>query len=305
MASDARSSAHNPAVDLAFDELLAMNVRLRPHGLHPGTRPPVGQRAGRQRNQGMDLAGLRAYVAGDDIRHIDWRATARSGRTQLREYVSDAHLAILLAVDLSPSMYFGTKSRLMAKTAALAAARLAWQSLRLNEPVGLAVLPDGPIRPPRHGRAWLLQILERLHEAYQSGLRSSADPASREERAVATMETASAHLARGDGIIWIADHPSVEPALFEEMLTLGQRFDTLAVHAEDQLTRAPLAPGRYPLHPGGARTDSDKSLIASLDRRSAMQFAESCETRRKAVRARFLDAGWRVEDADILLPAAA
>src|SRR6188768_3836381 len=62
--------------------------------------------------QGMDFAGLRPYEPGDDVRAIDWNATARRGETQVRRFHEDREIDAWFLVDTSPSLDFGSTGRL-------------------------------------------------------------------------------------------------------------------------------------------------------------------------------------------------
>jgi hypothetical protein len=67
-----------------------------------------GRRASRIRGRGLAFEEIRAYRAGDDVRMIDWRASARTGHTQTRVFTEERDRPILLVVDLSAAMFFGS-----------------------------------------------------------------------------------------------------------------------------------------------------------------------------------------------------
>ena len=115
------------ATTLTLEELL----QVRPHHVRGpfvrGERVPVGERPGRGRAPGLDFDGISPYIHGDDVRWIDWRATARSAEVQVRRFAAQSHRARMIVLDLHAELYFATRRRLMAKTAVLVAARLAWE----------------------------------------------------------------------------------------------------------------------------------------------------------------------------------
>ena len=87
---------------------------------------PVAQgRLGR--TPGLTFRELRAYQAGDEVRHIDWRVTARLGRPYTRLYSEEQDQAHWLLLDLSPAMYFGSCRQLKARLGCELAAALLWQ----------------------------------------------------------------------------------------------------------------------------------------------------------------------------------
>ena len=147
----AGSDTTNPTT-LTLRELMATQPRHVRGRLLPGERYPTGMRPGRRRAQGMDLDSVGPYVPGDDIRWMDWRATARTGRAQMKRFVAESHLARMLIVDFRAHLLFGTETRPMAKTAALLAAHMAWEGFVLQEPVGMVIVPDQVLVRPRPGR---------------------------------------------------------------------------------------------------------------------------------------------------------
>jgi len=91
------------------------------------------------RGQGMEQFDVRAYQAGDDIRHMDWRAMARSGRATTKVFSEERGRKLILAVDRSPGMFFGTRNELKATSATRAAAIFGFSALSLREPVAAAI----------------------------------------------------------------------------------------------------------------------------------------------------------------------
>jgi uncharacterized protein (DUF58 family) len=113
---------------------------------------------------GLDLAGIREYQFGDDIRMMDWNVTARTGRAHLREYQEDREIAAWLVLDTSASVAFGTarvpKSGLEVEFAGALTRLLTRQGNR----VGAIFFSGGvdAVIPPRRGRQQALAILDKL-----------------------------------------------------------------------------------------------------------------------------------------------
>jgi len=96
------------------------------------------------RGRGMELEDLRAYQAGDDVRHMEWRATARSGRPITKVFREERQRLVYLVIDRGPTMAFGTRREIKAATAARAAALLAFSAVARQERVsGLVLNGDG------------------------------------------------------------------------------------------------------------------------------------------------------------------
>lgn len=159
-------TAGRPADPLAGDErrdallrALDITVRRRVDGLVPGEHRASG------RGGGTELAQIRPYVPGDDIRQIDWNVMARTGEPHVREHVPERALTAVLVLDVSASMRFGTAERLKSDVAAGAALALAHLSTRRGGRLGLVTFGSaGSERalPPRQGRAGLLGLLAEL-----------------------------------------------------------------------------------------------------------------------------------------------
>jgi uncharacterized protein (DUF58 family) len=113
------------------------------------------------RGQGMEFAEVRDYQLGDDIRHIDWNVTARMAHPYVKKHVEERELTVLLAVDLSGSEQFGTRTRFKAEAAAEVAAVLALSAVRNNDRVGLIIFTDRVehVVPPKKGRRHVLRLI--------------------------------------------------------------------------------------------------------------------------------------------------
>jgi uncharacterized protein (DUF58 family) len=109
-----------------------------------------GRHASRLRGRGLEFEELRRYYEGDDVRAIDWRATARLGEPQLRVYQEERDRPVILLVDQRLGMFFGSRRAMKSVVAAEAAALAAWRVTSLGDRIGGIVLShDGidEIRP--------------------------------------------------------------------------------------------------------------------------------------------------------------
>ncbi len=116
------------------------------------------------RGQGLEFAEVREYLPGDDVRTIDWNVTARSGVPHVKTYTEERELSVLLAVDVSGSVRFGTRVRFKSDVVADVAATLALSAARNNDRVALAAFSDRleASVPPRKGRRHALRIVRDL-----------------------------------------------------------------------------------------------------------------------------------------------
>ena len=102
------------------------------------------------KGRGMDFDEVREYVAGDEVRTIDWNVTARAGRPFIKKYTEERELNILLLVDISASGNFGSATQSKRELAAEVASLLAVSAIRNSDKVGLLLYSDRIDR--LHGR---------------------------------------------------------------------------------------------------------------------------------------------------------
>lgn len=116
------------------------------------------------RGQGLTFEELRDYAPGDDVRWLEWNATARLGRPIVKRMREERDLVVALLVDLSPSLEFGFAGETKLEAVRRAAAALAAAATAAQDRVALAVFSDGLVQalPPGTGRAALERIFRAL-----------------------------------------------------------------------------------------------------------------------------------------------
>jgi uncharacterized protein (DUF58 family) len=114
--------------------------------------------------EGTELAQVRPYVPGDDVRHIDWNVTARTGEPHVRVQMAERVLVTWLVLDTSPSMQFGTADRRKADVAEGVAIAVGHIATRRGNRLGYVTFGDDSERwlPPRQGRLGLIGLLDAL-----------------------------------------------------------------------------------------------------------------------------------------------
>jgi len=116
------------------------------------------------RGKGLEFSEVREYVAGDDVRSIDWNVTARHGRPFVKRFDEERELTVVLALDLSGSLRFGSRAKTKRDTAAEAGALVALAASRNRDRVGLLLFTDKIelYLPPSKSRARSLRIVRDL-----------------------------------------------------------------------------------------------------------------------------------------------
>jgi uncharacterized protein (DUF58 family) len=116
------------------------------------------------KGRGMEFSEVREYQFGDDIRNIDWNVTARFGHPFIKVFEEERELTVILMVDLSGSLMFGSVSKTKQRIAAELSAILAFSALKNNDKVGLILFTDKIEKfvPPRKGRKHVLRIIREV-----------------------------------------------------------------------------------------------------------------------------------------------
>jgi uncharacterized protein (DUF58 family) len=176
---------------------------------------------------GVELAQLRPYAPGDDVRKIEWNVTARTGVPHVRVDLAERALTTWLLLDTSPSMQFGTADRRKADVADGVAFAVAHVATRRGNRLGVATFGDEePAElPPQHGRSGLVGLLDVLQR----------EP--RREGGGATSLGAGmlrvAALARGRGVVVVASDFRGPLDWRRPLLQLLARHVVLAVEIRD------------------------------------------------------------------------
>ena len=116
------------------------------------------------KGRGMEFSEVREYQFGDDIRNIDWNVTARFGHPYIKVFEEERELTVILMVDLSGSLMFGSILKTKQRIAAELSAILAFSALKNNDKVGLILFTDKIEKfvPPRKGRKHVLRIIREV-----------------------------------------------------------------------------------------------------------------------------------------------
>ncbi len=168
-----------PGVYTSLGALTRLQYRARRFSFR--ARQPVrsllsGRHAARVRGRGLDFEEVRAYLAGDDVRAIDWRVTARTGEPHTRVYDEEKDRPALVVVDQRLAMFFGTRLSLKSVTAAEAAALAAWRVFLSGDRVGAVVFDDRELVAlrPHRSRGQVVRILQASTEKNRA-LRAESD----------------------------------------------------------------------------------------------------------------------------------
>ncbi|MCE4070861.1 MULTISPECIES: DUF58 domain-containing protein [Pseudomonas] len=223
----------------SLDQLMLLEHRVR--GLSFLSRQPLssilsGSHAARLRGRGLSFDELRQYNPGDDLRHLDWRASLRYGKPFVRSYTEERDRPTLLLVDQRMSMYFGSKRSFKSVTAAEIAALGAWMALQAGDRVGGLVFGDRQIEyiRPLRSRARveaLCAAIVRHNHALQA-TRSDDDAPGQLDRALRQCLGVAGHDSL---VVIISDFAGVTDQTLQLLRQLSSHNDVLALQVFDPL----------------------------------------------------------------------
>jgi uncharacterized protein (DUF58 family) len=198
----------------------------------------AGEHRGAGVGTGTELAQLRQYQPGDDVRQIDPSATARTGIPHVRQQVPERLLTTWLAVDVSPSMAFGTADRLKSDVAEGVVDVLGAIAVRRGGRVGLLTFggPETRLLPPRGGRGARVGLRRALAEGV------APDGTSGEPLALALVRIG--RLARPRSLVVVVSDFAGPPEWARPLAALTARHTVMAVEVYDPRERELPAVGR-------------------------------------------------------------
>ena len=176
--------------------------------------------------RGIEFAQVREYLPGDDIRTIDWNVTARSGVPHVKEFVEERDLTVLVAVDVSGSMAFGSVDWRKCDVAAELAAVFAFSAVQNADRIGLLLFGGGATKfiAPKRGRAHAQVIVHAAVDAAMKGPRGRADV----DHAVIVLE----RVARKRAVVLVISD-FLDIAFDKPLRRINERHDVVAVVVSD------------------------------------------------------------------------
>jgi len=248
-----------PGIRVSLGELIEMRHRVREVQLFstPARRSPlIGLHHSKLRGRGVDFDQVRVYQAGDDVRTIDWRVTARTQEPHTKLFHEERERPIYILVEQSKRLFFGSGLMFKSVLAAQAASLIGWAALGHNDRIGGLVFGDNEHHEikPRRSKQSLLQLLSRLAKANQAlnndsqGNRDSFGLALRRAREV---------LRPGSLVVVLCDERTLSDSSEQQLLLLARHTDLLLLPLSDPLDHALPAAGLLRFAEPGAQLELD------------------------------------------------
>ncbi len=220
----------------------------------------AGRHAARMRGRGLDFEEVRQYVAGDDVRTIDWRVTARSETTYSKVYNEEKERPTFVVLDQGPAMFFGSVRYVKSVTAAHVAALAAFYTLRRGDRFGGVVFgADGhDFVVPKRSKTLVQHFLQLTVE------RNAVLP---RRKAVTTdsgllpqmLERARTAITHDHVVMLVTNALQLDEPGIHTLQSLAVSNDVMVVHIEDPMDRT-LPAGKLIL------TDGERQILWDNDR---------------------------------------
>jgi len=220
-------------VYVSVEDLVALEAAARDFNFlrkAPVRRLLAGRHESRIRGRGLSFEELRGYLPGDDIRTIDWRVTARTGKPFVRIYDEEKDRPALILVDQRINMFFGSRRSMKSVAAAEVAALSAWRIMNLGDRVGGFVFTDTAIDQlkPQRSRDAVIGLSSAI--ARRNGELSAASQAPRTPAQLDRVLAAASAVARHDHlVIVVSDFDGHGDTTRDLLLGLAAHNDVIAI----------------------------------------------------------------------------
>lgn len=233
------------------------------------------------RGRGMEFEDVRLYQAGDDVRTIDWRVSARVGITHTKQFREEREKPVMLIVDQRQSMFFGSKIALKSVLAADIAAYIAWASLAQGDKIGALIFNDAKqseIRPRAH-RKNVLQLLQALSD-YNQQLSYAA--ISRSQSLYTLLQEAQRICRPGTRIFLLSDFHDVDEQSNALLYKLSSHCEINAIQIYDPLEQQLPVKGRF-----AAFTGQQSVVLDSANKQTQTQWQQHFDQHQADLKKRF------------------
>ncbi|WP_223668505.1 DUF58 domain-containing protein [Kangiella shandongensis] len=270
--------ARQHSIELSLEQLIACQYWAKESIPlpHKKTRAHlVGGHLSPFKGRGMEFAEVRQYQPGDDIRTIDWRVTARTGKVHTKVFQEERERPVYIVTDLQDTMFFGSKNRFKSTLACLQSARAFWAAFNSgNRVAGLFSTANKHIElKPSNRRQNGLRLLQHLMELHNQRLRqvySDNDAYQINQSSLSDTLLRLRHLVKGGSLIYIfSDFMNLNPECQQHLTYLAQHNDIYGVMIYDPLESKIPVPGQYTLTDGLQHVHIDATNTRDMQRHEA------------------------------------
>ena len=236
-------------VYVSMEELVAIQSRhcsLDLRGRRKALTAMAGTHHSSFRGRGIDFDEVRVYEPGDDVRNIDWRVTARTGKTHTKLFREERERPIYLVVDQSQSMFFGSQQAFKSVAAAKAASYLAWASRTHGDRIGGFVFNDEEVHElrPREGKKGIQQYL-RLLIQFNQRLSNQGIASGSRTAFINALEGVKRVIRPGSLVFVVSDFKHFDDITLQHFSLVARHSDIVAIQVFDPLEAQLPPPGEY------------------------------------------------------------
>jgi uncharacterized protein (DUF58 family) len=234
------------------------------------------------KGRGMEFAETRPYQPGDDIRHIDWRVTARSGRAHTKLFRVERERPVVIWIDLRTAMFFATRGTFKSVLAARLAALIAWIANAHGDRVGGRVLTTSTdtVLTVARGRPAVLRMLRAIEQGFGVPIAESSEQAS----AIESLQLLGKTIRPGSCVFLLSDFENIETASIELIRNIGAHSDITLCHIHDPLESSLPPPGIYPISAPNGQCAILDSAAPNFRKAYQQRFATRAERLRSEAR---------------------
>ena len=286
--------AREHSIELSLEQLIACQYWAKESIPlpHKKTRAHlVGGHLSPFKGRGMEFAKVRQYQPGDDIRTIDWRVTARTGKVHTKIFQEERERPVFILTDLQDTMFFGSRHRFKSTLACLHSARAFWAAFNSgNRVAGLFSTANEHIelKPSnrRQNGLRLLQHLIELHNQRLESVYSEANAYDVNQNSLEDMLMRLRHLVKGGSLIYIfSDFMNLTDDCRQHLTYLSQHNDIYGVMIADPLEASIPVPGQYTLTDGLRHIRIDASNKRDMQRHQQAFLQRVADIRQEFTRA--------------------
>lgn len=259
-----KSISFPPGVASTLEELIRLQYRtqgftLRPH--QPVKSLLAGRYGSRLRGRGLNFEEIRQYRPGDDIRNMDWRVTARTGKPHTRVYTEERDRPVVSIVDQRLSMFFGSQVSMKSVTATQLGAIATWKATQDHDRAGTVLFDDTEIEVirPHRSRKNVTRILSRMAD-YSQKLTERTDNENNGQILNQVLEAVISRSTHDHLYIVISDFLGVNDDSYWLAKQISRNNDLLLFMVHDPLAREMPQSGRIALTDGITRIEVDSSF---------------------------------------------
>lgn len=268
---------------VSAEELIALRHQAR--NLNLTSRRPVssvlaGVHTSRFRGRGVDFVESRHYQPGDDFRDIDWRVTARTGQPHTKVFQEERERPVIVLLDLSAGMFFGSRVQLKSVQAAKVAALVAWAAVYRGDRIGGLICADQEHREirPTGGRRGAMRLLRQIELGFQDFTPDRFGPVTDLQGSLERLR----RIARpGSLVVLISDLRGMSAECERHLARLKLHTDVVAVEVVDPLELHAPPPAVY------AISDGRRAATVDLSGREQQRYLDELAQHRQQLRSVF------------------